>query len=276
LQSERNNAARRFLETDEGKKLLEQQIGREIDRRAGSIEEEVRKRRSELASEKTKLEAELRKLQAEQLKRQRAVDDEMRALEGRKGTLEKAIGSLQGQLDHDVSHLAGQLQESVPLLAVLAAGSRNGPVPEPARPLVTSPTWEVAGLPEPTKELEPIKDESALVDRLADELAAQSLWFARDFLANVYVTLKASALNLIMGPPGYGKSSVVSALARAMGHGQALLEIAVRRSWSDDRYLLGFFDTFHGRYDPGPTGLATRLVQAQRDWEKDRHGLYVV
>jgi energy-coupling factor transporter ATP-binding protein EcfA2 len=276
LQSERNNAARRFLETEEGKKLLEQQIAREIDRKAGSIEEEVRKRRSELSTEKTKLEAELRRLQADHLKRQRTVEEEMRTLEGRKGVLEKAIGSLQGQLENGVSRLAGQLQETVPLFAALTVGSRNGPAPEPARPTVTSPTWDVVGLPEPTKELEPIKDESALVDRLADELAAQSLWFARDFLANLYVTLKASALNLIMGPPGYGKSSVVSALARALGHGQALLEIAVRRSWSDDRYLLGFFDTFHGRYDPGPTGLATRLLQAQRDWEKDRHGIYVV
>src|SRR5204862_395804 len=82
----------------------------------------------------------------------------------------------------------------------------------------------------------------------------------RDFVANLYVSLKSNPLSLITGPPGHGKSSVVAALARALGHGNALLEIAVRRSWSDDRYLLGFFDTFHGRYDPGPTGLATRLL----------------
>ena len=88
--------------------------------------------------------------------------------------------------------------------------------------------------------------------------------------------MKSSALNLLTGPPGHGKSSVVSALARALGHGNAFLDIAVRRSWSDDRYLLGFFDTFHGRYDPGPTGLATRLFQAQRDWEQDGQGLYFI
>jgi hypothetical protein len=79
-----------------------------------------------------------------------------------------------------------------------------------------------------------------------------------------------------MGPPGYGKSSVVTAVARALGHGNALLEIAVRRSWSDDRYLLGFYDTFHGRYDPGPTGLTTRLLQAQHDWDQERQGIYFV
>ena len=47
-------------------------------------------------------------------------------------------------------------------------------------------------------------------------------------------------------------------------------------TWSDDRYLLGFYDTFHNRYDPGPTGLATRLLQAQMDWNQGRQGLYLI
>src|SRR5207237_1891366 len=97
-------------------------------------------------------------------------------------------------------------------------------------------------IPEPTKEQDEVTEESTHVDLLAAELTAERLCFTRDFLANLYVTLKASALNLITGPPGHGKSSVVAALARALGHGNALLEIAVRRSWSDDRYLLGFYD----------------------------------
>src|SRR5262249_32429057 len=118
--------------------------------------------------------------------------------------------------------------------------------------------------------------ENALVDRLVAALAVEKLRFTRDFVANLYTALKAAPLNLIIGPPGHGKSSVVSALARALGHGQALLEIPVRRSWADDRYLLGFYDAFHGRYDPGPTGLVGRLLQAQRDWEEGGQGLYLV
>src|SRR5205807_4544683 len=98
----------------------------------------------------------------------------------------------------------------------------------------------------------------------------------RDFVTNLYVSHKTQSLNLIMGPPVHGKSSAVTAMARALGHGNALLEVAVRRTWSDDRYLLGFFDSFHGRYDPGPTGLATRLVQAQYDWEQGGDGFYLM
>src|ERR1700677_5131351 len=79
-----------------------------------------------------------------------------------------------------------------------------------------------------------------------------------------------------MGPDCYSKSSVVASMARAIRDRHALLAVAVRRTWSDDRYLLGFYDTFHNRYDPGPTGLATRLLQAQMDWEQGRCGLYVI
>jgi energy-coupling factor transporter ATP-binding protein EcfA2 len=150
----------------------------------------------------------------------------------------------------------------------LAAPVPNGPA------LV--PLWSDVRPAPPTKELDDVRDEGGLVDHLVAELAANQLSFTRDFVANLYVSLKSNPLNLITGPPGHGKSSVVAALARALGHGNALLEIAVRRSWSDDRYLLGFFDTFHGRYDPGPTGLATRLLQAQYDWEQGGDGLYVV
>src|SRR5262249_34964571 len=155
------------------------------------------------------------------------------------------------------SELAEQLRAQVPLLAVLASSqpSTNGVVERVVQPVATptvpASNWADLPVPVPTRPLAGVGDEAALGDHLTAELTAEHLCFTRDFLANLYVTLKSSALSLIMGPPGHGKSSVVSAMARAMGHGNALLEIAVRRSWSDDRYLLGFYDTFHGRYDPG-------------------------
>src|SRR5262249_16653935 len=59
LQTERRNAARKFLETDEGKKTLEQQLALEVSRRAQSLEDEVKKRRSELAAEEKRLAGQL-------------------------------------------------------------------------------------------------------------------------------------------------------------------------------------------------------------------------
>jgi hypothetical protein len=188
---------------------------------------------------------------------------------------------LTAELALGTEQLASKVREDLPLLAVLAPALRGLPAAAPpiqsnGQAQVIAVEHTVPPIPEPTRDLDDVSDETLLVDRWAAELVGENLSFTRDFLANLFICLKASSLNLITGPPGYGKSSVVGSLARALGHGNALLEIAVRRSWSDDRYLLGFFDTFHGRYDPGPTGLATRLVQAQHDWESDKAGLYLI
>lgn len=281
FQAERRSLARKYLESEEGKKLLQDQLALEIEQRGKEIEAEVKRRQSEVASEEQKLSARLRELQDEQRKREAAVTEELRILEKRKSRIEAEVGTLTSKLRGGTAELVEQLREQIPLLAVLteSRSTSNGVV---ERLVTSTPTsapvtnWADVEPPTPTRTLTDVKDEAGLVDHLTAELTAENLCFTRDFLANLYVTLKSSALNLIMGPPGHGKSSVIGAMARAMGHGNALLEIAVRRSWSDDRYLLGFYDTFHGRYDPGPTGLATRLLQAQYDWERNADGLYFV
>ncbi len=285
LQTERRSAARNYLDTDEGKQLLDQQLQLEISRRAKSLEEEVKRRQLELSSEKENLDEELKKIEQRKDERERELNQELRHLEEQRDTLTTHLNELQTEMQKGVEGLATQVREQFPVLAALSTGIRAAvsqvnvvnQTPTGATPgAAPGSLWSDLRPVKPTKELANLEQESQLIDELEAELAASHLSFTRDFIANLYVCLKSCSLNLITGPPGHGKSSVVAALARALGHGNALLEIAVRRSWSDDRYLLGFFDTFHGRYDPGPTGLATRLLQAQRDWEQGGDGLYMI
>ena len=283
LQTERATAAVRFLESEPGLKLLKQQMDREVERRAKQIDAEVAQLKKEQSKEKYKLKQEMDAVRSEHQKKAEHLTKEMQELERKKTSVESAVGALQKQMQEGVSGLTAKLQDELPMFAALTTGLRQSVVVSDGQlersssaPASPASTWGKVAIPAPTKDLDVLADEVAFVDQLAWVLAGESLYFTRDFLANLYITLKAAGLNLIMGPPGYGKSSVVSALARAMGHGNALLEIAVRRTWSDDRYLLGFYDTFHNRYDPGPTGLATRLLQAQVDWEQGRRGLYLI
>jgi energy-coupling factor transporter ATP-binding protein EcfA2 len=283
LQGERATAALRFLDSEAGQKLLKQQMDREVERRAKQIDAEVAQLKKEQSKEKYRIKQEMDAFRAEHQKKLEQLTVESHDLERKKTAAQSAVQVLEKQLQDGVGSLTNRLQEELPMFAAMSSGLRpavvvpNGQLEHNASAAASpASTWGKVALPAPTKELEALNDEAAFVDQLAWVLAGESLYFTRDFLANLYISLKASGLNLVMGPPGYGKSSVVSALARAMGHGNALLEIAVRRTWSDDRYLLGFYDTFHNRYDPGPTGLATRLLQAQFDWEKGRQGLYFI
>jgi hypothetical protein len=280
FQTEQAALAHRYLESGEGRTALEQSLAQEVERRATEIEQEVRQRQKDLAEEKERLERQREELQEHFKQQTRDLDTEVRRLEKERTKLQAENQSLQADLCAGVDQLGSKLRQEVPLLAALASGLRPGPATEQAAPVPSRNGSPAAAEPirpaQPTSKLEDLKDEAALVDRLVAALASEKLRFTRDFVANLYTTLKASPLNLIIGPPGHGKSSVVSALSRALGHGQALLEIPVRRSWSDDRYLLGFYDAFHGRYDPGPTGLVGRLLQAQRDWEESGQGLYLI
>ncbi len=283
LQTERATAVARFLDSEAGQRMLKQQMDREVERRAKQIDSEVAALKKEQSKEKYRIKQEMDAARSEHQKALERMAKDMDDLERKRAAAEAAVNSLQKQMQDGVGTLTARLQEELPAFAALSTGLRpavvvpNGQADhQNLAPTSPAAVWGKAVVPPPTKDLDALNDEVAFVDQLAWELASESLYFTRDFLANLYITLKSAGLNLIMGPPGYGKSSVISALARAMGHGNALLEIAVRRTWSDDRYLLGFYDTFHNRYDPGPTGLATRLLQAQIDWEQGRRGLYLI
>src|SRR5204862_3320869 len=120
-----------------------------------------------------------------------------------------------------VEQVGEKVRGQVPLLAAMGGGRvvlpsnimvpADGPaVAAPAA--AAKPLWSSVTLPEPTKDLAVAVDEPARINRLVEDLRAEGLYFTHDFLANLYVLLKSSALNLTIGPPGYGKSSVVAAM----------------------------------------------------------------
>ncbi|MBX7104052.1 MAG: hypothetical protein K1X57_08215 [Gemmataceae bacterium] len=279
FQSERSAVAGRYLRTEEGKKSLDEAVQREVAVRSKDIDAQVRQLQADQVTERQRLAEDLDRRKKEHAAAVAELEAEIRTIESRRESLVREEGLLKSRLRDGIGKITDQIREQVPLVAALAGGvtvshapATNGAAGKPA----VAPSWDTVMPAEPSKPLHPASDEVALVDRLSSEFAASGLGLARDFVANLYVSLKSQGLNLIMGPPGHGKSSSVTTLARALGHANALLEIAVRRTWSDDRYLLGFFDSFHGRYDPGPTGLATRLAQAMHDWDAKKQGLYVV
>lgn len=277
---QRERFAKQYVESDAGQQRVRELLEQTVAKRASEIQAEVDKRHSQLAAQRDELDRQLAAAVQQHQKQLGLLEDERAAVQEQVGSLRSAIGQLQEQLAADAKRLAAKMQEQLPLLAALTSSRPDAAPAPPGRPAPgAAPARE--RVPEfrpipPSSPIRPVASEAKLVEDLHADLARRGLHFARDFVANVYVCLKTNPLNLIIGPPGYGKSMLVTALARSLGHADALLRIAVRRSWSEDRYLLGFFDSFHGRYDPGPTGLVPRMLQAEADWGQDRLGVYVV
>ena len=234
LQTERRGAARKYLETEEGKKTLEQQLALEVSRRAQLLEDEVKNRRGELAVEEKRLAVQLDELKQTREAREKALAEETKHLEQERDHLQDVLEQIQTQIRTGVDEMAEKVREQVPLLAALTTGLRAIPAAAGSQPAdaresagwkpaatggvsgngMVAPLWSELRPVPATKELDDVRDEGSLVDHLVAELAANQLSFTRDFVANLYASLKAGPLNLITGPPGHGKSSVVAALAR--------------------------------------------------------------
>ena len=279
---ERERFAKQYVESAAGEKRLQEALEQTVAQRALQLQAEVEERERELADRRKELARQLEQAECDHVQQ---LEDWKANQEEKQRELEKlqtGLGQLKEQLAGEIEQIAGRMQDQIPILAAFASirpnggGTATGAVSVSAtRAPTAARNWEFLPIA-PERPLQTSSNEKQLVNALHLDLARQGLFFDRDFIANVYVCLKSEPLNLIIGPPGFGKSSLVAALARSLGHGPALLKIAVRRSWAEDRHLLGAFDSFHGRYDPGSTGLVPRMQQAAADWKGGRKGIYLV
>ena len=281
FQDERERFAKQYVESPAGEKRLQEALEQSIAQRAVQLQAEVDERERDLAQRRDDI---ARQLQLAEQDHNRQLDDLKLAQEAKRDEfvrLESGLGQLREQLAGEIEQISAKMQDQIPLLAAFAAirpagGPAAGTMAVTSTRAAAAPrAWDFPPIP-PERPLQSTANEKQLVNALHADLARQGLFFDRDFIANIYICLKSEPLNLLIGPPGFGKSSLVSALARSLGHGRALLKIAVRRSWAEDRHLLGAFDSFHGRYDPGSTGLVPRMLQAAGDWNTVRKGVYLV
>jgi energy-coupling factor transporter ATP-binding protein EcfA2 len=268
----------RFLEGEVGRRKLDDAVRQEVLKRSSSIETEVRKLQGNFASELERLQKAKADAEARIEQELKTVRDSVQHLERKKEELEDAVLTVEEHLTNSVEQMRSSITSNLPALGAILSRLSRTDSDSPSRASDSKSTfWSQI---KPARPSLPLPNEASseldIVQQLESGLQQMGLCFSRNFLANIYVNLKCFSLNLLAGPPGYGKSTLVRGLSSVLGHKDAFLEIPVRRSWNDDRALLGFYDSFHGRYDPGHTGLPPHLVQADRDWNSHGEGLYVV
>src|SRR5262245_43153698 len=91
MQTERQALARRFLDSEEGQRLIEQRLVREVEQRATQLEAEVRKLRAELVTEQQQLAEQLELAKSSQNKEKRRLEEELSRLEKKRGEQLQAI-----------------------------------------------------------------------------------------------------------------------------------------------------------------------------------------
>src|SRR5947208_2873891 len=113
--------------------------------------------------------------------------------------------------------------------------------------------------------------ESELLDYIKRFIAAKGYYFDDETIYNYHICLKTRPFVILAGLSGTGKSKLSQLYAEAMGHtvqNKRYLRLAVRPSWNDDRYLLGYLNSIIGEYVTEPA------VDFVMKAEENRENLY--
>ena len=114
------------------------------------------------------------------------------------------------------------------------------------------------GSPKPT--------EGQLLDHIKRYIAARGYYFDGETIHNYHISLKTRPFVILAGLSGTGKSKLPQLYAEAIGHSiqnERYLRVAVRPSWNDDRYLLGYLNSITDEYVTEPA--IDFIIQAERD-----------
>lgn len=113
--------------------------------------------------------------------------------------------------------------------------------------------------------------EADLLKHISKFIAARGYYFSDETITNYHVCLKTRPFVILAGLSGTGKSKLSQLYAEAIGHtvqNDRYLRLAVRPSWNDDRFLLGYLNSITGEYITEPA--IEFVIKA----EKDRENLY--
>ena len=127
MQTERQALARKFLDSEEGQRIIEQRLAREVEQRAAQLDAEVHKLRADLVSERQQLAEQLEMTKANQAKEKRRLEEELSRLEKKRTEQLQAIEQLKGMMHQGVDQLGARLQDEFPLLAAIG-GRATGPL----------------------------------------------------------------------------------------------------------------------------------------------------
>jgi len=110
--------------------------------------------------------------------------------------------------------------------------------------------------------------EEEMLQHIKHYIAAKGYYFDDETLYNYHICLKTRPLVILAGLSGTGKSKLSQLYAEAIGHKDQngrYLRLAVRPSWNDDRFLLGYQNTITGEYVTEPALDFIIRAEADRD-----------
>ncbi|MGL4820979.1 MAG: McrB family protein, partial [Bacilli bacterium] len=106
--------------------------------------------------------------------------------------------------------------------------------------------------------------EWTFLDRLQKKMQAKGLYYAMPDVVNVHTSVKTSALTILGGMSGTGKTRIARSYGEVLGlkEGETMLTVRVNPSFATPADLLGFYNPQTGTYTEAESGLVRFLARA--------------
>ena len=247
-----------------------------LDATRGKVKRDIESLRKQY---ETKLQQQERDIKQAQEKQKHSLDERQKTLELREQEVVQKESEFIDRLErmtneyrNQASRIGDEVLLQFPIIERLLQGRSASSAPADDDALV--PDWAVK--PQTRKRSRSKISERDFIDQLAEVSRERGFIFDREDLVNYHVSLKSSAMTVLTGGPGTGKSSLPRLYAEAMSSREQFLQVPVRPDWLDDRDLLGAYNPLSRRFEPSSSGVVDRLVTAGMDYENGRDGLYML
>lgn len=100
----------------------------------------------------------------------------------------------------------------------------------------------------------------------------EGLFYREDIIARLYNGLKTNQIILLSGPPGTGKTSLVTGFAKSIN--AECKVISVKPNWTDNEDLLGFFNPMQNEYVSTP--FLDILSEARIEEKNSKDKIYII
>ena len=122
------------------------------------------------------------------------------------------------------------------------------------------------------KELKSVNNskENDFLDQLYQKALSENLYYKKEDLYNLHISIKTSPLTVISGMSGTGKTRMAQLYAEtlSLNYNQEYIIIPISPSYTEPGDVLGYLNTMTGIYTPAETGLVDLLKEAENNKDK--------
>lgn len=119
---------------------------------------------------------------------------------------------------------------------------------------------------------------SQILHYVHEYMSDQDYLIEKEVLLGLLVAMTQNLICTISGPPGSGKSSLISSLSKALGlrTNKNFVRVQVQRGWTTSHELLGFKNRLSNAYEPDSFGVHRLIKQMHLSPDNDWMGLVML